>query len=98
MRMPTSLSDDSSDRNVGPHTGISLEPCAATSAPLVTNRRTRSAGTTPRFHIEISVRSAGGVLSAAATGPPPLPSRPWQGAQYRRKLSIPDNDGVNSDI
>src|SRR5688572_32451496 len=40
-----------------------------------------SAGKSPPRRAAIRVRSAGGMRSAAATGPAPFPSAPWQAAQ-----------------
>jgi hypothetical protein len=60
------------------------------------NESTRSRGNAPRFDRASAVRSAGFVFRAAAVGPPPRPSRPWQLAQYRSNDSDPTSDSGTS--
>ena len=52
------------------------------------------AGNFPPLFLLSMVRSAGGVFSALAAGPPPLPSVPWQTAQYDVYISLPDAGDV----
>src|SRR3954469_5541268 len=98
IRIATSVSEGSSERNVGPQIGMSLDPCAGIAGlPWVTNSRTSRAGNAPSLRAASLVRSAGRVLRADATGPSPVPSCPWQGGQYAMKLSLPASDGLSSE-
>src|SRR6478736_5255031 len=98
MRVATSVSEGSSERNVGPQIGMSLDPWAAMAGfPCVTNSRTLLLGNTPSLRAASVVRAAGRVVSACATGPSPVPVRPWHGAQYALKLSLPASEGLSSD-
>lgn len=78
----TSLScPPATERNKGPQIGISLEPWAGR---LLSPRRVEeifNAGYLPPLFLARTVRSGGVVLSAAAAGPAPLPSVPWQVTQ-----------------
>jgi hypothetical protein len=59
MRAFARASDGSSERKMGPHTGISSDPCAITAAPPVMVASTSRAGNTPspaRQHREIGGR------------------------------------------
>ena len=77
-------------QNNGPHTGISLDPCAGVDGPPRMVEVTFRAGYLPPLFLLSIVRSAGGVFNALAAGPPPLPSVPWQTAQYDVYISLPD--------
>src|SRR5713226_2710719 len=76
--------------NRGPQVGISLAPCAVGFTPKRKTLPTWSAGNFPPLRLARVLRSAGGVLSADAAGPFPLPSFPWQAAQYCSNISLPD--------
>src|SRR5271166_5637462 len=82
-------------RNNGPQTGISLDPCAGRSDVPRRIELTFRAGNFPPLFLLSTVRSAGGVFSALAAGPPPLPSVPWQTAQYAVYISLPDTGDVD---
>jgi hypothetical protein len=75
---------------IGPHTGISLEPCAGVPAGLVIVLTIWADGNLPLFLLERVVRSAGGIFNAPATGPSPFPSFPWHEAQYARYIVLPE--------
>src|SRR5262245_27937129 len=76
-------------RKIEPHIGMSREPCAViSSSPLIT-RCTRISGYFPLFFRLIWLRSAGFTFKAAAAGPLPFASLPWQTAQYSRNRSCP---------
>src|ERR1035438_2325501 len=81
-------------RNNGPHTGISLDPWAGRSDVPRRMDVTFRAGNSPPLFLLNMVRSAGGIFSALAAGPPPLPSVPWQTAQYDVYISLPDAGDV----
>src|ERR1039458_7403991 len=82
-------------QNNVPHTGISLDPCAGRSDSLRMEDETFSAGYFPPLFLPSRVRSVGGTFSALAAGPPPLPSIPWQTAQYALYISLPDTGDVD---
>src|ERR1022692_2324133 len=65
-------------RKTGPQMGISVEPCAGVDEPPPSNWRTDPTGNLPPLLFESCVRSVGLALSAAAAGPPPLPSLPYR--------------------
>src|SRR5579872_1535193 len=78
------------DGNNAPQTGMSRLPCAETSLSPLIVLNTFSSGKVPPFFAESSVKLAGAFFSAAAAGPVPLPSNPWQAAQYCLNISDPD--------
>src|SRR5262249_53502672 len=80
---------------IGPQIGISREPWAKISSSPAMMVRICLLGKTPPFRREIVVRSDGLVLNAGATGPLPLPSSPWQVAQYARNRSGPLSEAIN---
>jgi hypothetical protein len=75
---------------IGPHTGISLEPCAGAPAGPVMVLTTCADGNLPLFLLERVVRSAGGTFNTPATGPSPFPSFPWHEAQYATYIILPE--------
>src|SRR5450759_5119494 len=77
-------------QNNAPHTGISLDPCAGRADSPRMEDETFSAGYFPPLFFLSRVRSVAGTFSALAAGPPPLPSVPWQTAQYAVYISLPD--------
>ena len=56
---------------MGPHMGMSDEPCATTRVPKRSTSTTYSYGNFPPWRLASVVRSAGGVLSTNAAGPSP---------------------------
>src|SRR5208283_6156876 len=82
-------------QNKVPHTGISLDPCAGRADSPRRVAVTFRAGYFPPLFLLITVRSVGGTFSALAAGPPPLPSVPWQTAQYAMYISLPDTGDVD---
>ncbi len=78
IRSLFSVSLRSRPLKIGPHTGISLDPCAGASrSPSpVTKDSMRALGNAPPLRCAMVVRSGGGVFRAATTGPRPFPSRP----------------------
>src|SRR5271165_6120075 len=80
----------SKDWNNGPQTGISAEPCAPGPFPNFRELATLLAGYFPSCFLASCVRSVGGTFMALAAGPLPLPSIPWQGAQYCVYISFPE--------
>src|ERR1035438_10310793 len=73
---------------------MSFEPCAAVVASPRIVAETFIEGYFPPLLLLSTVRSVGGTLSALAAGPPPLPSVPWQTAQYAMYISLPDTGDV----
>src|SRR5262245_44364304 len=69
-------------RKSGPHTGMSREPCDATTVSPEIVILIDPSGYFPPCRLVICVRSAGGTFIAFAAGPSPLPLSPWQTAQY----------------
>src|ERR1039457_5082988 len=78
-----------------PHTGISFEPCAGRTVSPWMEDLTFISGYFPPLFLLSRVRSLGGTFSALAAGPPPLPSVPWQTAQYAVYIPLPDAGDVN---
>src|ERR1039457_5561413 len=74
---------------------ISFEPCAGRADSPWMEDVTFSAGYFPPLLLLSRVRSVGGTFSALAAGPPPLPSVPWQTAQYAVYISLPDTGDVD---
>src|ERR1017187_3187159 len=82
-------------QNNVPHTGMSFDPCAGSSDSLRMEDETFSEGYFPPLFLLSRVRLLGGIFSALAAGPPPLPSVPWQTAQYAVYIPLPDAGDVN---
>src|SRR5450759_406993 len=82
-------------QNNAPHTGISLDPCAGRAVSPRMEDETFSAGYFPPLFLLSRVRSEAGVFNALAAGPPPLPSVPWQTAQYAVYMSLPDTGDMD---
>src|SRR5208337_2023881 len=82
-------------QNNAPHTGMSLDPCAGVADSPRMEAVTFNAGYFPPLFLLSRVRSVGGTFSALAAGPPPLPSVPWQTAQYAVYISLPDTGDVD---
>src|SRR5208282_2439119 len=81
-------------QNSLPQTGISFEPCVGKRTSPAIALPTRSDGYLLSFFLARIVRSGGGTFSASAAGPFPLPSLPWQTAQYAVYISWPDAGDV----
>src|ERR1035437_2484102 len=58
-------------------------------------RPTRTSGKVPLLRLARVVRLVGGIFRAGAAGPPPLPSFPWQLAQYCAYISLPEAGDVS---
>src|ERR1019366_9809742 len=80
--------------NNDPQTGMSLDPCAGRADSPRMEDVTFSAGYFPPLFLLSRVRSVGGTFSALAAGPPPLPSVPWQTAQYAVYIPLPDTADI----
>src|SRR5579859_1260793 len=80
---------------IGPHVGMSREPCAAiTSSPEIFDLVDAN-GNFPPARLLIKVRSLGAVLSAEAAGPLPWPSGPWHAEQYSLNVAAPDTSEID---
>src|SRR5271157_3664816 len=74
---------------------MSLDPCAGRADSPRIEDVTFRVGYFPPLFLLSRVRSVGGTFSALAAGPPPLPSVPWQTAQYAVYMSLPDTGDVD---
>src|SRR5215469_8221439 len=79
----------SNDENSVPQIGMSRDPCAEVSGSPWITLATFNSGNLPPFLDDSVVKLAGVFLRAAAAGPSPLPSLPWQTAQYSWNISAP---------
>ena len=75
---------------IGPHVGISCEPCAGMFPPALIACTTPDSGNRPPFRTSSMVKSVGGTFKAGAVGPFPLPDWPWHAAQYSPNNCLPD--------
>src|ERR1700690_1642191 len=81
-------------RKTAPQVGISLGPCAVTRRSPLIAPNTLSSGNLPALRFVRVVRSEGRNLRAPLAGPSPLPSTPWQAAQYEWYISLPEETEV----